>query len=382
MYSERDVLNLVGRIYESAVDPSGWEPFLDALASAARGTVGVITCHDRQSGEHLVSAQVGMPRESERAYQEYYGRQDEWFRGSAGVMHAGWVGTGQMLVPDAALAKSEFYNDHLRPMDELFHLCAGQISRDENVLGVLSVLRSRRAGRFGKEQLRLLRALLPHAQRAMQMHRKFAALRQHNELLEIALDRFATPVVFVDAAGAVIGVNRAADELLKTRDGLLSTRAGLRATSVRESVQLENLIRAAAQTGTGNGMHPGGVMEISRQPRKSPLVVFVAPLRRQAPNQFPEQAAAVVFITDPECRIAPAREILFRLYGLTPAEVELAILLLRGERLKDAAEARQIRVGTARSQLKSIFRKTNAGSQSQLIRLLSLLPAAAPHGKI
>jgi len=61
------------------------------------------------------------------------------------------------------------------------------------------------------------------------------------------------------------------------------------------------------------------------------------------------------------------------LYGLTPAENRLAMLLTQGMGLPDACAHLGIKRETSRSQLKSIFTKTNTGTQAQLSHLLTRL---------
>lgn len=383
MPAESGVLDLIRRLYEAASDTSAWEDFLGLLTQLTGSPFAALVYHEHRRNEHFVNAQIGIPEEHQRLYQEHYGATDEWVRGVQSVAKSGvWVGTGQMLVSDAQFARSEFYNDHLRKMDDAFHLCAAQYCADGNSRGAVSLMRRRKTGPFGEAQLHLLRLLLPHLQSAMRLRQNFMALRGQNQVLETALDRVATPIIFVGAAGRVIGMNRAADALLKHRDGLISAHQMLRAANCRQSFQFEKLIRAAAQTGNGNGFHPGGVMEISRKPPRLPLVISVAPLRAQVPVRFAEQAAAVIFITDPELRVEPAREVLLRLYGLTPAEYELALLMAQGNTLQQAAQTRRTSIETARAQIKSIFRKTNTSSQSRLVRLLLLLPAARPASSV
>jgi DNA-binding CsgD family transcriptional regulator len=57
-----------------------------------------------------------------------------------------------------------------------------------------------------------------------------------------------------------------------------------------------------------------------------------------------------------------------------PLSSRLAQLLLEGMDLGTASEQLRVTAGTARFMLKGIFNKTACHRQSQLIRLLSLLP--------
>ena len=64
------------------------------------------------------------------------------------------------------------------------------------------------------------------------------------------------------------------------------------------------------------------------------------------------------------------RSLLGQLYRLTPAEADLAALIGQGESLDDAAVLRGVSINTLRSQLKSIFRKTDTRTQRDLVALV------------
>ena len=71
---------------------------------------------------------------------------------------------------------------------------------------------------------------------------------------------------------------------------------------------------------------------------------------------------------------ASRASVLQALYGLTPAECCLADLLADGYEVGDSAERMRTKVETARTQLKTIFRKTGATRQAELLRMMLRLP--------
>ncbi len=73
-------------------------------------------------------------------------------------------------------------------------------------------------------------------------------------------------------------------------------------------------------------------------------------------------------------RLAAAASI----YGLTPAQLRLAGLILDGRSLVDAARALRVSQNTARTHLRRMFDRTGVHSQSALI--VVLLAAAMPLG--
>ena len=80
---------------------------------------------------------------------------------------------------------------------------------------------------------------------------------------------------------------------------------------------------------------------------------------------------------DPTEPPQPSADMLQRLLGLTAAEVRLALEIMRGLRLREAAKVLGIEMPVARSQMASIFTKTNTQHQSELIALLSRLTASS-----
>jgi len=68
------------------------------------------------------------------------------------------------------------------------------------------------------------------------------------------------------------------------------------------------------------------------------------------------------------------------IYRLTSAETDLALRLLAGQSLSAAAGPLGITYETARSRLKSIFRKTGTHRQGELVALLARAAARMPTG--
>ena len=61
------------------------------------------------------------------------------------------------------------------------------------------------------------------------------------------------------------------------------------------------------------------------------------------------------------------------LFGFTPAESRLAVLLINGKSVIECAEEIGIRISTAREQLSNLFAKTQTSRQPELVSMLSRL---------
>lgn len=90
-------------------------------------------------------------------------------------------------------------------------------------------------------------------------------------------------------------------------------------------------------------------------------------------RHFHSLAAALVVARPVAGSRPPLAEALKRSVGLTDTEVRLAMALFEGLTLSEYAERNGVAVGTARQQVKSVFRKTGAGRQAELVALIHRL---------
>jgi DNA-binding CsgD family transcriptional regulator len=111
-------------------------------------------------------------------------------------------------------------------------------------------------------------------------------------------------------------------------------------------------------------------MIVSRRSGRRGFQILVTPLALPAARSGHPSAAAALFVSDPERSVGGIDEVLRGYYGLTPAEVRLAALLMDGRSLEEAAEHLELSRHTVRSQVKRIFSKTETRRQSELVRLL------------
>ena len=374
MLSEEVILSLVGRIYDAAGEPKLWPAFLEKFADAVHGTTTSVILFDVEHQNGNLAAAVRMDPYWQRQYDEHYAGADLWGARGKQVVASGSVATGQMLCSDGLLEHSEFYNDFLRPMDT-FHQFCGVIRKEQSVLSVISCLRPKRTGPFAEEETRLLQALMPHLQRAIQLHQRIVGLERKAESASDALDRLPIGFLMVGTNGKILMLNRHAEDIVNQDDGLVIAREGLCTGRSVETKQLHRLIHGAAASASGKSLHSGGAMTASRPSMRRPFEILVIPLRSGSSWMGPEQAAAGVFVSDPETQPEGHQEVLSRLFCLTPAEARLASALMQGMSLERVADQFRLGRNTVRSQLQKIFQKTGVRRQAELVRLLWNSPA-------
>ena len=96
-------------------------------------------------------------------------------------MLTGNVATGEQLLCNRELARTEFYNDFLKPNIWL-HGCSTVTNVEDSTFSSVYALRSPRNRAFGSNEIELCRYLAPHIQTAARIQQRIADL-------EIAIDR-------------------------------------------------------------------------------------------------------------------------------------------------------------------------------------------------
>jgi hypothetical protein len=155
-----------------------------------------------------------------------------------------------------------------------------------------------------------------------------------------------TGVIFLGPNGEIALMNRSATSCVAKRDGLLATREGLRAEQPHESSLLAKTILEATSTGNGIGVSTQRTLQVSRRTRPA-LQVVIGPIKNAIDS--PKPIAAVAFITDPLKRERPAQDVLRTLFGLTPAECRVALLLADGHSPREIAQTVGLELVSRRS---------------------------------
>lgn len=379
---------LINLVYEAACEPDRWPDFLRAFARAVEGRGTLIYTHNFETMDASTGSGGSFPNAvadfdpSFLSTIEYYNHVNVWAQNEV-LLEPGRPVTGSMLYPERQLPKTEFYHDWLRPQD-YFHAIGGIVMRDGPWAMKFSSLRSRAAGDFNSEEIRLYQTLLPHLARAASIQRRFTFLQSLSNSSLAVLDTVPAAVMLLDASARALHSNAAANTELRRADPFRLGPSGeicVRGAS-RAQAAVRSAIGAALDPARSVRENLPTVAQVSRRNGER-LSVQALPLPR-GPRSAPgtvvrhRLASCALVVHSAASRIPTVGlQLLRHVYGLTPAEVQVAIAMAEGETLKQYAERRRITRNTAASQLKSAFAKTGLKRQSELVRWL-LLCGATP----
>jgi DNA-binding CsgD family transcriptional regulator len=365
------VLDLVGSIYDAALDTQLWPDVLNRIGDAVGGPQIVFGIYDPAIG--LVNMHA--PRTDPDIMRSLV----DWAPSNPSLpciasCPPGKVFNGADVISPDEFTGTAFYQDWWRP--------AG-FSTEPLVTNLFADGKAA-SGHFASHglldrspmdsQKRLFDVLAQHLVRAVALQRRLHHLTIANESTLTDLEELEQGFLLVDAKARLLFVNRVARALLDARTGLRLEAGALSASNSDEARTLRGLVASCAvQTAAGTGA--GGEIVLQRGSGRLPLDVLVTPIQPETamasiPWTFPQRAVAIVLVTDPEIEMQAQVESLRDRFGFTPAETMFALEIIKGDGRQATADRLGITVGTARSHLSKIFDKTGVRHQAELVRLL------------
>jgi DNA-binding CsgD family transcriptional regulator len=363
---QRGFLGAVEAVYDAAASPAAWSRALAKIAAVTGAKAGIILFGT--SPEELTPlATFGLAKLSSPL--------------GAGALDAAFISPLDAAAVRALVTAKTRLASASRATDEAFAALgiSGRVAdsvgvallRAEGAVGALWLFR-RSGGRFDAPSLEALQEIVPHLSRAMTVHLRIEQAERRSAEAGDAFDRVALGAVLVDEDAKPILANRAAKRIAAQQDGFIIAESGLCGATPADTRMLHAAIAEVARRGTGTGLG----LRLPRVSSSRPYEVMAVPIGRGRRWPAHRRRAAVVFISDSGVgHVSPAR-LVHDLYALTSAETSLALLLLGGQSLQDAAATLGISRNTAHTQLTSIFRKTDTSSQTELVGVLLRGPGA------
>src|SRR5262245_58561559 len=150
------------------------------------------------------------------------------------------------------------------------------------------------------------------------------------------------------------------------------------ATDRRANAELKHRLAATLSAGKG----PLGGVLLPRQDGH-PVMAYVMPVAEPR-GDSPQEDKIIVVLIDSSKQSEPSKETLRQGFGLTPAEIRVAIAFARGRDLHEIANDQRLSIETVRKYFKAVLAKTNTSRQAELATLLTRLaqrpedPSAVP----
>ncbi len=374
MSGRDEIAELVEAVYDAAVVPSLWPTTVDRLMAAVQADSALLYTPDADPQAQGLWVASNLDPVSLDEYRAHYIGCDIWLQGWRQRGRDGSYLGGE-LAARSSLVTSEFYNDFLRRYD-VQDFCGLVVGAGSSATSYahLSFYREHGSSQFEGLDRPVFQYLVPHLRHATSIQARMAQLDYQNRELRAALDAIPEAVFLIDDRARIIHANREAENVLAAGFGLVGRGRMLRATATSDQNRLSAAILAAA----GNRVESGQMRAISLSRDTSDVTLHLVLV-----PAGPALRGRVLVLADTssrQCRPS-LKQLMSMLFGLSAAEVEVGMALAAGQRLDDIAAAQGKSKNTVRTQLQTIFWKTQTSSQTDLIRLMLSIPAVRDDGR-
>ncbi|WP_084153906.1 helix-turn-helix transcriptional regulator [Simplicispira psychrophila] len=353
---------ILGAVYDAALDEAGWVSFLESVRKIMDGNYASLIVRTETTDDIGLIVSAGQNQPSLDPGNPYIAMSP-----FTGMKPDHLVTISDVLSPQEWRASS-YYRDYCAAQG-VFHVLAADITtRNGGVYG-FRVTRPETAPDFSKDDIRFCSLLIPHIKRALNLHLSIHQDRKVSTLYSHAMAQMMVGVVVLDQNGEVIECNPAATAILDAKDGLSVVGKQLTASYADDNRALQALVRSALVNTHAARLSVNEAMPINRPSGRLSWGLIVQSISSDQWTEGKQRPSVAVFVRDTEGRVDPPVRLAQQLFRLTPAETALAIQLANGLSLEEAAEVLHIKRNTARAHLRSIFSKTGVRRQTELVRI-------------
>lgn len=352
-------------LYSGPLEEKPFHTFLTHLREALSGNYATLLLRPPREGDMgVVLNAVLASSDAYTSYGETYFALDPFVD-----LPLGKVMTISEVLSPEMLEASEYYKRYMAPID-VHQIMGADLYDPEGMRARVRVTRSRRARKFSKADKALISVLLPHLQQAIRLHSRLIQTATEREIYEDAIDHLDVGTIILDESGRVHRTNQAARDILDTRAGLSLLEGRLQVGGRQENADFRRIVEEMMDAHRRQTPSLVRALRVERGYGRPSLGLVLRPAPLAEATEDQNSPSVTIFVSDPERRRTASSQVLMQLFGFTPAEATLSLLLANGLTLDEASRELHISRNTAKSHLSSIFSKTGVTRQTKLIQLI------------
>ena len=365
--SPQALSDLIGSIYDCALDPSRWERTLADLRDALDCHQLTLTLSDLRHDRLLLHKAVGVEPYQMEQFSKHVPEIDATLDGALKSGHS----LDEPYVISRHISPTYFetsphFHQWAKPLGMVDFMVFFLKSTPMH-LSCFSGGRHEREGIITEREIELGKLLLPHLRRAVTISEVLDVRTIVGTRMAEALDALRCAVVLANEGGSILHANRAAEHMLDKGGPIQSAQGVLQAAAPSATAELRSALTLATRNEAGIGKT--GLAIRLTEPDVPPIFAHVLPLTRSVfRTRLQPAAVAAVFIGAPP-DAQDGADTLAAAFGLTPAETRVIASLFAGRTLAETATALGIAGTTTKTHLEHIFLKTGVTRQSELMRL-------------
>jgi len=367
--SEAQLSQLLGDIYDAALDAELWPRALEQICGFIGGSEGNIFWQDVIGKAAKRYFEWGHDPHYTRLYMEVYAKINPLFPGAFGFP-VGRVFHQSEIIAFDELRETRLYREWMEPQG-FIDFVACHLDKSAGSCIPMTIIRHERDGFVDKATISRTALIVPHVRRAALIGNVIGLRTCEAATLADTLDGLAAAILLVDGAGRVTHANLSGRAMLD--DGAILTGHGGRLEARdKDCDQALKDVFAAADGGDAAVGARGVVVSmvaLNGQRYVAHVLPLTAGARRRAGSTY--DAVAAVFVHEAALEAPSMPNALAKAYSLTAMELRVLLGIVQVGGGPSVAEELGISETTVRSHLRHVYQKTGTNRQADLVKLVA-----------
>ena len=368
---------LIGDIYDAALDPALWPKVVEDACRFVEGRGASLYVEDVANRKATLFHDFGHDSPYLRSYMDSYVKMNPLLLLARSLPVEQVVCIGD-LMPRHEFAATRFYKEWVQAQG-LVDTLVVNLDKSATSLAVLDVRRSDRQGEVDAAARRCMALIAPHVRRSVLIGKTMDVHKAEAANLANMASSLITAVFLIDRSGRIVFANEPGKAMVADGNVLRGRQGVLTALNAEANRSLHDAL-AAACCGGADLEAPGAAIALSAL-SEARWLAHVLPLTSglHRPTGNRSTAAAAVFVRKAALDIPTSVETLARIYKLTGSEARVLHGVVEIGGAREIAKALGIAETTVRTHLQSLFAKSGARRQADLVKLVA--EHASPLGR-
>jgi len=366
VHDQQHLSDLIGAVYDAAIDPSVWESAIVRIADFVGGCGAALFCKDAGAYHAASLHSFGYRKPLPVAlFRQIYPAAQGHFLGDLEVP----IATTD-LISFEDFTQTELYRQWAEPQGIVDFLSA-VVDRTAISTAIFGIFRHKRNGVVDDRARRQMSLVAPHIRRSVLIGRMFEFKAAEVATFVDTLDGLAAGMFLVDASARLIHANAAGNAILAASDILSLASGRLVAGDAQVDRALRDVFVAAGQGDAALGSKGIAIPLVGRDGER--YVAHALPLtsgaRRRAGVIY--TAVAALFIRKADLAVPTAPHAIGSAFKLTPTELRVLLAIVEVGGIPEVATAFGVADTTIRTHVSRLFEKTGTARQADLVKLVA-----------
>jgi len=364
------VSDLIGDIYDAALDPALWPLVLERIVQYFKAAAAVLYVQDIHLREGQFYFSYGDDPYFTRLYLEKYARINPLAPHFL-VTNVGDVFRAGALIPYEELKETQFFKEWLQPQ-QYTEFVATTLDKSATSVAFISVTRDITQGFMDDASVERMRVIAPHLRRAVMIGKIVDLRKVEAGNFESVVNGLLDAVLLVDARRRIVYANESATRMMS--DAKIIRRGKGDVLQVNDTEANSKLRDALAGSERAEPeLEVRGTAISVRSTDGERYLAHVLPLTSGARrlSGAVRSAAAAVFIRKAALDLPSPLETVAKLYRLTPAELRVLYAVMEAGGVSAISSMLGISEATVKTHIQHLFEKTGTRRQTDLVKLVA-----------